>query len=32
MLLNLLISKSFDMGLKKIANAFEKRALELYKN
>ena len=31
-ILNLLISKSFDMGLKKIANAFEKRALELYKN
>ena len=31
-ILNLLMSKSFDMGLKKIANAFEKRALELYKN
>jgi len=31
-ILNLLMTKSFDMGLKKIANAFEKRALDLYKN
>ena len=31
-ILNLLMTKSFDMGLKKIANAFEKRASDLYKN
>jgi len=30
-ILNLLISKSFDLGLKKIANAFEKRAIDLFK-
>jgi len=31
-ILNLLMIRSFDLGLKKIANAFEKRALELFKN
>ena len=31
-ILNSLMTKSFDIGLKKIANAFEKRALDLYKN
>ena len=30
-ILNLLITKSFDLGLKKIANAFEKRAIDLFK-
>ena len=30
-ILNLLMVKSFDVGLKKIANAFEKRAIELFK-
>ena len=30
--LNVLISKSFDIGLKKIADAFEKRATELFKS
>ena len=30
-ILNLLMSKSFDIGLKKIADAFEKRAIELFK-
>ena len=30
-ILNLLMIKSFDIGLKKIANAFEKRAIELFK-
>ena len=30
--LNVLISKSFDIGLKKIADAFEKRAIELFKS
>ena len=29
--LNVLMSKSFDIGLKKIADAFEKRAIELFK-
>jgi len=29
-ILNLLMIKSFDIGLKKIADAFEKRALELF--
>ena len=29
---NVLISKSFDIGLKKVANAFEKRAIELFKS
>ena len=29
---NLLMIKSFDMGLKKIADAFEKRAIELFNN
>ena len=27
---NMLMNKSFDLGLKKIADAFEKRALELF--
>ena len=31
-ILNLLMLKSFDLGLKKIADAFEKRAIELFKN
>ena len=31
-ILNLLMVKSFDIGLKKIANAFEKRAIELFKS
>ena len=31
-ILNLLMIKSFDIGLKKIADAFEKRAIELFKN
>ena len=31
-LLNMLMIKSFDIGLKKIADAFEKRAIELFKN
>ena len=30
--LNVLMSKSFDLGLKKIADAFEKRAIQLFKN
>ena len=30
-ILNMLIVKSFDIGLKKIADAFEKRAIELFK-
>ena len=30
-ILNILISKSFDIGLKKIADAFENRAIELFK-
>ena len=29
-ILNLLMVKSFDIGLKKIADAFEKRAIELF--
>ena len=29
---NVLISKSFDIGLKEVANAFEKRAIELFKS
>jgi coenzyme Q-binding protein COQ10 len=29
-ILNLLMTKSFDLGLKKIADAFEKRATELF--
>ena len=29
-ILNLLMTKSFDIGLKKIATAFEKRAIELF--
>ena len=29
-LLNMLMNKSFDLGLKKIADAFEKRAVELF--
>tara|TARA_B100000315_G_C14516525_1_gene559425 strand:+ start:759 stop:1208 length:450 start_codon:yes stop_codon:yes gene_type:complete len=31
-ILNLLMIKSFDKGLKKIADAFEKRAIELFKS
>ena len=31
-ILNILMIKSFDIGLKKIANAFEKRAIDLFKN
>ena len=31
-ILNLLMIKSFDIGLKKIADAFEKRAIKLFKN
>jgi len=30
-ILNALMSKSFDIGLKKIADAFEKRAIDLFK-
>ena len=29
-ILNMLMAKSFNIGLKKIANAFEKRAIELF--
>ena len=31
-ILNMLMLKSFDIGLKKIADAFEKRAIDLYKH
>ena len=31
-ILNALMIKSFDIGLKKIVDAFEKRAIELFKN
>ena len=31
-ILNTLMIKSFDIGLKKIANAFEKRAIDLFKS
>ena len=31
-ILNMLMIKTFDIGLKKIANAFEKRAIDLFKN
>ena len=31
-ILNILMTKSFDIGLKKIADAFEKRALELFES
>ena len=31
-ILNILMSKFFDVGLKKIADAFEKRAVKLFKN
>ena len=31
-ILNMLMIKSFNIGLKKIANAFEKRAIELFKS
>ena len=31
-ILNMLMIKSFDIGLKKIANAFEKRAIDLFKS
>tara|TARA_B100001123_G_scaffold109980_1_gene127986 strand:- start:112 stop:561 length:450 start_codon:yes stop_codon:yes gene_type:complete len=30
-ILNILMIRSFDIGIKKIANAFEKRAIELFK-
>ena len=30
-ILNVLMIKTFDLGLKKIANAFEKRAIQLFK-
>jgi len=30
-ILNILMTKSFDIGLKKIASAFEKRAIDLFK-
>tara|TARA_B100001750_G_scaffold91843_1_gene72513 strand:- start:163 stop:612 length:450 start_codon:yes stop_codon:yes gene_type:complete len=30
-ILNILMTKSFDLGLKRIGNAFEKRAIELFK-
>ena len=29
---NIIMKKSFDKGLQKIADAFEKRALQLFKN
>ena len=31
-ILNILMDKAFDIGLKKIADAFEKRALQLFNN
>ena len=31
-ILNLLMIKSFDIGLKKIADAFEQRAIDLFKS
>ena len=31
-ILNILMIKSFDLGLKKIADAFEKRAIDLFKS
>ena len=31
-ILNVLMSKSFNLGLKKIADAFEKRAIQLFEN
>ena len=31
-ILNMLMIKSFDIGLKKIADAFEKRAIDLFKS
>ena len=31
-ILNMFMVKSFDIGLKKIAGAFEKRAIDLFKN
>ena len=31
-ILNLLMVKSFNIGLKKIASAFERRAIELFKS
>ena len=31
-ILNLLMIKSFDKGLKRVADAFEKRAIDLFKN
>ena len=31
-ILNLFMTKSFDFGLKKIADAFEKRAIDLFKS
>ena len=29
---NMIMTKSFDQGLKSVANAFEKRAIQLFKN
>ena len=31
-ILNMFLVKSFDVGLKNIANAFEKRAIDLFKS
>ena len=31
-ILNMLMTRTFDIGLKKIADAFEKRAIDLFKN
>ena len=31
-ILNMFMTKTFDIGLKKIADAFEKRAIDLFKN
>ena len=31
-ILNIFMIKTFDFGLKKIADAFEKRAIDLFKN
>jgi len=31
-ILNIFMNKTFDIGLKKIADAFEKRAIDLFKN
>ena len=31
-ILNMFMTKTFDIGLKKIADAFEKRAIDLFKS